>query len=73
MRERNDDIHQVVVQLDRKRANLTKKYPNKWVAAGEDGVLAIEDSMEEVFAQVESACLNGSEFEVELLDPDPPD
>jgi hypothetical protein len=59
--------------MEQENEALTAQYPNQWVAVGKDGVLAVRDSMEEVFAAVESADLRGSEFVVEFLDTDPPD
>ena len=73
LRDYKAQFHQVVLRLDQERTNLLDKYPNKWVAVGRDGVLAVADSMEDVFAEVESMGLSGSEFEVEFLDSDPPD
>ena len=73
LRERKDKFHEALLRIDRDYSALMEKYPNKWVAMGKDGVLAVADSMEEVFAEVESAGLSGSEFEVEFLDSDPPD
>ena len=68
-----DEFHEIVIRMDKEHASLMEKHPDKWVAMGKDGVLAVGDSMEDVFAEVESAGLNGSEFEVEFLDSDPPD
>jgi hypothetical protein len=73
LREGKDEFHQAVLHMDKEYTALMEKYPNQWVAVGKDGVLAVRDSMEEVFAAVESADLRGSEFVVEFLDTDPPD
>ena len=73
LRKGNDEFHKVIIRLDQEHAGLMEKYPDKWVAMGKDGVIAVGDSMEEVFAEVESAGLSGSEFEVEFLDSEPPD
>ena len=73
LRERKDEFHIVAVRLDQELAALIEKYPDKWVAIGKDGVLAVGNSMEEVFAEVESTGLSGSDYEVEYLDSDPPD
>lgn len=73
LRERQDEFHQAVLRLEKERTALMEKYPDKWIAVGKAGVLAVADSMEEVFAEVESKGLNGSEFEVEFLDSTPPD
>ena len=71
-RERKDLFHEVLMRMDKEYPTLMDKYADKWVAVGKDGVLAVADSMEEVFAEVESAGLSGSEFEVEFLDSEPP-
>lgn len=73
LRERQDEFHQVVLRLEKERTVLMDQYPDKWVAVGKAGVLAVADSMEEVFAEVESKGLSGSEFEVEFLDSNPTD
>ena len=73
LREGNDEFHLVAVRLDKELAALIEKHPDKWVAVGRDGVLAVADSMEEIFAEVDSAGLSGSEFEVEFLESNPPD
>ena len=73
LRQGKDEFHEVVLRMDKEYTALKERYPNKWVAVGKDGVLAASDSMEEVFAAVESADLGGSEFMVEFLDTDPPD
>ena len=73
LREGKDEFHEAVLHMDKEYTALMEKYPNQWVAVGKDGVLAVRDSMEEVFAAVESADLRGSEFVVEFLDTDPPD
>jgi hypothetical protein len=65
------EFHEVVLRMDKERAALIEKYPDKWVAMGKDGVLAVGDSMEDVFVAVESRGLSGLEFEVEFLDTDP--
>ena len=66
-------FHEVLLRMDKEYPSLMEQYPNKWVAVGKDGVLAVADSMEEVFAEVESSGLSGSEFEVEFFDSNPPD
>ena len=73
IRERQDEFHQAVLRLEKERTVLMSLYPDKWVAVGKAGVLAVADSMEEVFAEVESKGLSGSEFEVEFLDSNPTD
>lgn len=73
LREKKEEFHQVISRMDKEYPTLMDQYPDKWIAVGKDGVLAVADSMEEVFAEVESRGLSGSEFEVEFLDSNPPD
>ena len=73
LREGNEEFHEVILRMDKEYDSLIKNHPDKWVAVGKDGVLAVGDSMEDVFAEVESAGLSGSEFEVAFLDSEPPD
>lgn len=66
------EFHEIVKRMDDERACLTEKHPDRWVAMGSQGVLAIGDSMEEVLAQVERQGLRGADVVIELLDTDPP-
>ena len=67
------EFHEAVLRMNRERGALMEMYPDKWVAVGRNGVIAVADSLEDVFARVESAGLRDSEFEVEFLDTDPAD
>ena len=73
LKEKKEEFHQVISRMDKEYPTLMEKYPDKWVAVGKDGVVAVANSMEEVFAEAESKGLNGSEFEVEFLDSNLPD
>ena len=73
LKKDKDEFHQAILRLEKERTGLMEKFPDKWVAVGKAGVLAVADSMEDVFAEVESKGLSGSEFEVEFLDSNPPD
>ena len=53
-------------------ASLMKKYPDKWIAMGKEGVLAVGDSMNSVLEDVESQGVRGADVIVEFLDTDPP-
>ena len=53
-------------------ASLMEEYPDKWIAMGKEGVLAVGDSMDAVLEDVESQGYRGSEVAIEFLDTDPP-
>ena len=50
---------------------LVKKYPDKWVAVGKDGVLAVCDSLKEAHSAAELARSHGSQCVVEFMNSDP--
>ncbi len=62
----------IVERMWAERAALTKAHPNRWVAMGRDGVLAVGDSMDEVLEEVESQGIRGGDIVIEFLDTDPP-
>ena len=50
---------------------LMEKYPDKWVAVGKDGVLAVCDSLKEAHSAAELARSHGSQCVIEFLNSDP--
>ena len=64
-------FREVALRMDAERASLTEKYPDKWVAVGKDGLIAVSDSMEDLFAKVRPLGLHNSEYDVAFLDTDP--
>ena len=67
-----DEYHQIVARMRKERPSLVERHPDKWVAMGQKGVLAIGDSMDEVLREVESRELRGADVVIEFLDTDPP-
>ena len=53
-------------------AALMEQYPDKWVAMGKEGLLAVGDSMDEVIEEVESQGIQEEGVVIEFLDTDPP-
>ena len=53
-------------------ASLMEEYPDKWIAMGKEGVLAVGDSMNSVLEEVESQGVREADVIVEFLDTDPP-
>ena len=66
------EYHMVVVRMRAERADLIEKYPDRWVAMGRGGVLAVGDSMNEVLEEVERLGIDSGEIAVEFLDTTPP-
>ena len=66
------EYHEIVLRMRRERAALTEEHPDKWVAMGKSGVLAIGDSMDDVLYEVESRGIRGGDIVIEFLDTDPP-
>ncbi len=50
---------------------LMEKYPDKWVAVGKDGVLAVCDSLKEAHSAADLARSHGSQCVIEFLNSDP--
>ena len=66
------EYHEIVVRMRSEQAELIKKYPDRWVAMGRDGALAVGDSMKEVLEEVERQGVDRGETVVEFLDTSPP-
>ena len=67
-----DEYHQIVARMRKERPSLVERHPDKWVAMGQKGVLAIGDSIDEVLMEVEGQGLHGADVVIEFLDTDPP-
>lgn len=67
-----DEYHQIVARMRKKHSSLVERHSDKWVAMGQEGVLAVGDSMDEVLREVEGRGLHGSDVVIEFLDTDPP-
>ena len=66
------EYHEIVVRMRNERAALMEAHPNRWVAMGKDGVVAIGDSIDAVIEDAEAQGLRGSDLVIEFLDTDPP-
>ena len=67
-----DEYHEIVARMRKERPSLVERHPDKWVAMGQKGVLAIGDSMDEVLREVESRGPHGADVVIDFLDTDPP-
>ena len=57
--------------MDKARPSLLEKYPDKWIAWGEDGVVAVADTHEELFAIIDPMGLGTWDVETDYLDTNP--
>lgn len=70
-RKQMDDFRDCQIRLDKERSALTEKYPDKWVAVGKDGVVAVNDSQLGLLADVDGQGLSRSAVAIGRLDTDP--
>ena len=70
-----DDLEmsrKLYVRMANEHASLIKKYPDKWVAMGEGGVVAAGDSKDEALDAIEHRGIRRLDAVVEFMDTDPP-
>ena len=70
-----DDLakyQQLRIRMGEEHAGLIEQYPDRWVAVGLDGLLAVGDSEDEVFKAIDDRGIPRSDAVVEFLDTDPP-
>lgn len=61
----------IAERLQAEWVSLMESYPDRWVAMGKEGVLAVGDSMDSVLEEVESQGYRCSEIAIEFLDTSP--
>ena len=66
-----DEYHEIVARMRKEHSSLVERHPDKWVVMGQEGVLAVGDSMDEVLREVEGRGLHGADVVIEFLDIDP--
>ena len=66
------EYREIVARMRSERSALTGRYPNRWIAMGRDGLLAVGDSMDDVLEEVERQGLCGGDVVIEFLDTTPP-
>ena len=66
------EYSEIVARMRSERASLMEEYPDRWIAIGKDGVLAVGDSMDSVLEKVESQGIQGADVVIEFLDTNPP-
>ncbi len=66
------EFRQLRIRASEERTALIEQYPDRWVAVGLDGLLAVGDSEDEVLQAIDDKGIPRSEVVVEYLDTDPP-
>ena len=72
LRDRMAEFHSAAARMRRKRPSLMNDHPNKWVAMGPHGVLAVGHSFDSVLEEIDSRGETGTEFVIDFLNTDPP-
>ena len=66
------EFRQLRIRMSEEHTGLIEQYPDRWVAVGLDGLLAVGDSENEVFETIDAKDIRRSDVVVEYLDTDPP-
>ena len=72
LRDRMAEFRSAAARMRRERQSLMNDHPNKWVAMGQGGVLAIGHSFDSVLEELDSRGESESEFVIDFLNTDPP-
>ena len=67
-----DEYQGIILRMRKERPRLASIHPDKWVAMGREGLLAVGDSADQVLAQVEAKGVRGGDVVIEFMDTDPP-
>ena len=67
-----EEFERLQVRMTEEYDLLLEKHPDRWVAMGMDGLLAVGDSEEDVYQAVVNQGMRRSDVVVEFLDTDPP-
>ena len=65
------EMHAAWQRMEREGETLLKTHPDKWVAMSKDGVVAVEDSLEGVFAKVDGTGLHRNAVDIRFIDTNP--
>ena len=72
IRESFREYHRINERMREERPRLMEMYPDKWVAVGKDGLVAVGDSLEGVLDEVDRLEIPRGDIVWEHLDTDPP-
>ena len=71
LRDDPNDFRKAVNRLWTECESLIEGHPERWVSMGNDGVVSVGDSIEEVVAATEARGISIADVVVEYLDPEP--
>ena len=66
--ERFEEHSRAAARLNQEWSELLKIYPDRWVAMGQDGVLAVADTNAALLADVRGLGFESGQFVVEFFD-----
>ena len=66
------EFRKLRIHMSKEHAGLIEQCPDRWVAVGLDGLLAVGDSEDRVFEIIDDKGIHRSRVMVEYLDTDPP-
>ena len=66
------EFQQLRIRMSEEHTALIEQHPDRWVAVGLDGLLAVGDSEDEIFKAIDDKGIPRSNVLVEFLDTDPP-
>ena len=65
------NMDKIQIRLDKERSSLKEQYPDKWIAWGEEGVVAVADSQKELLEILDPMGLGSWDVVTDYLDTDP--
>ncbi len=71
MDEEGADYEAAWLRMDRERETLTQQYPDKWVAMGKDGVVAVGDTLDDVVAKSDAQGVRRGSVDIKFMDTNP--
>ena len=70
--DRLNTAHQVFERFNQEQDELVREHPHQWVLMGNQGVLTIKPTLEEVREYIKDNDLKNPYYLVKYLDPNPP-
>ncbi len=71
MDEEEADYEAAWLRIDQERETLTQQYPDKWIAMGKDGVVAVGVTLDDVVAKVDAQGVRRGSVDIKFMDTDP--
>ena len=71
MDDEGADYETAWLRMDREREALTRQYPDRWVAMGKDGVVAVGDTLDDVITKIDAQGARRGSVDVKFMDTNP--